>query len=349
MKSASIKNILFPVIVIVAFAAHAIASSLADYQKRIESAELISKELVEIVANDDKEFEMEKIKELRGLVPNSEKIDLPAGSVETDNSWLATDLDQFAAEPNTGKRVATLTAISERLAAISGSAKELNSAISGERTKDQDKQKLADILQRPEYQKAQPKEESLFQRWWREFMEWLARVFPRAPISPGTASSFESLKLGLQILVFAIVIALVGFLVWRFVPFFSRRFRGRTRKEKHDRVILGERVGADESAADIFSEAERLAGEGDHRGAIRKGYIALLCELGDRKVVRLARHKTNRDYLSDVRKRDELFEDMTGLTGNFERSWYGLRLAQADDWEEFRERCHKAISAIKGF
>ena len=48
-------------------------------------------------------------------------------------------------------------------------------------------------------------------------------------------------------------------------------------------MILGEHVSADESAHDLLAEAERLAGEGRLREAIRKGYIAVLCDLADRK------------------------------------------------------------------
>lgn len=324
-------------------------ATLDDYQKRVNSAAVIVRELEGVVANEDVDLEKEMVGELSQLVPLTEKVDLPSGAIETDNAWLATALDAFEAETVDAKRQAMLTAIAERLTAISDAVAELKAAVAAERTKDEDKQTLADILKRAEYQKAQPKEESLFQKWWKRFLEWFASLFPERPPMPTSGLNFDGMKMVLQVLLFAVVIGLIGFLVWRFVPFFSDRFGRRAKKEKQDRVVLGERIGADESAADIFSEAERLASLGDHRGAIRKGYIALLCELGDRKVVRLARHKTNRDYLRDVRTREDLFDDMTGLTGNFERSWYGLRLAQADDWADFRERCRKAISTVKGF
>jgi hypothetical protein len=97
----------------------------------------------------------------------------------------------------------------------------------------------------------------------------------------------------------------------------------------------------------LFGEAERLAREGRLRDAIRKGYIAALCELSDRNIVRLARHKTNRDYLLDVRKtREGLFENMTGLTGSYERNWYGLRTSELTDWEDFRDRYRQTIANV---
>jgi hypothetical protein len=79
------------------------------------------------------------------------------------------------------------------------------------------------------------------------------------------------------------------------------------------------------------------------RGAIRKGYIALLCELADRKVIGLSRHKTNRDYLRDVLGKNELYQNMNGLTSNFERHWYGFESAEEKDWEEFRNGYKRII------
>ncbi|MBK9527628.1 MAG: DUF4129 domain-containing protein [Acidobacteria bacterium] len=324
-----------------------IAATLDEYQSRVGSAIAGCEELIEIIADGDTDLERESIVELRRLVPKSERIDTPGGTVETENSWFHRDLDNFANETDEAKRTEIINSISGRLKAIETGINELTAAASAEQSKDQDKPKLAEILRRQEYQKAEPKGESLFQKWWRQFQEWLAKQMPeRAEPSP-TGPSFEGLRVVLQVVIFAAVAALIVFLVWRFVPFFAKRRRTSKTKDG-DRVILGERIGEDESAADIFSEAERLAGAGDHRGAIRKGYIALLVELGDRKIVRIARHKTNRDYLRDVRKRDELFSDMSGLTSNFERSWYGLRLAGAEDWAEFRERCRRAISSVQG-
>lgn len=333
-------------LVLLSVAGSAAASTLDDYLRRVRSAQVISKELVDVVENKDTEMEEEKVAELRSLVPRSEKVDSSNGTIEVDNAWLAATLDELAAETKESNRLSLLWSIDQRLGAISESVNELLLAEAAARSKDEDKQKLAEILQRPEYQKAQPKEESLFQKWWREFIDWLARVFPRTSPDAPSGVNYDSLKIGMQVIIFAIVLGLIGFLLWRFAPLLSQRFRRREKSTRQDRVILGEKIGADESSADIFSDAERLAREGDHRGAIRKGYIALLCELGDRKIVRLARHKTNRDYLRDVRDRGELLQAMTGLTGNFERSWYGLRLAAAEDWDEFRERCRRTISSV---
>ena len=146
-------------------------------------------------------------------------------------------------------------------------------------------------------------------------------------------------------MIYALALALIGFLIYKFAPFLINRFQTREKREKRERVILGEKLAADETSGNLFSEAERLAQAGDLRGAIRKGYIALLCELSDRKIIGLSKNKTNRDYLRDVRKRRELYQNMTGLTNNFERHWYGFQEADESDWNEFKDDYQKAVGS----
>lgn len=339
--------LLFVFCCIFAVVTQAAASTPFDYRQRLDKAKNLVDELRDYLGDNDAESEYQTVEIILQAIPQGEKVTWQGGSIDTDNEWLKISLYQFLDEKDLEKRGAMLSAISDRLAAISSSVGELDKAIRSESTKDSDKQKLAEILAREEYQKPQSKEESLFQKWWREFSEWLQNLFPKPSISPTTGPNLAPLKLVLQVLVFAAVIGLIGFLIWRFVPYFSNRFRRKTKKEKGGRVILGETIGENESASDLFDEAELLARQGDLRGAIRKGYIAVLCELADRKIVRLARHKTNLDYLRDLRNREQIYVGMSGLTNNFERNWYGLREAEPADWEDFRARYHATVAEAK--
>ncbi len=97
------------------------------------------------------------------------------------------------------------------------------------------------------------------------------------------------------------------------------------------------------TAVDLLSEAEALARRGELRAAIRKAYIALLVELGDRKIINLAQHKTNRDYLRSVSDVPVLYSEMIGLTDTFERHWYGIAEATLDDWHHFRAAYKSAL------
>ena len=72
----------------------------------------------------------------------------------------------------------------------------------------------------------------------------------------------------------------------------------------------------------------------------------MLCELSDRKVIGLARHKTNRDYLRDLRTRRDLQTNMSGITNSFERHWYGYQASDPNDWEEFRREYKETVAKI---
>ncbi len=109
--------------------------------------------------------------------------------------------------------------------------------------------------------------------------------------------------------------------------------------------MLGEQLEPEDPSIGLLAEADALARRGELRAAIRKAYIAMLVELGDRKVIALAQHKTNRDYLRDVRKRRELYQNMNGQTNNFERHWYGFQEADETDWNEFKDGYQKAVKS----
>jgi hypothetical protein len=325
------------------------AASLAEYRKKIDVAQVLVAGLLYINEEDTSAAkraasERETLAELRQSLPASEKIEWKGASVETNNKWLQDKLNEYERENAPAQRAAILTEVSERLSSIGQKLDELENPSASNRTKDEDKRKLGEILSREEYQKPQEKQKSFIERILDKIAGWFRREAPTPNVSP-SSSGFQSLSLVMQIVLYAVIIGLIGFLIYRFAPFLASRFRRREKREKKDRVILGERIAADETADNLFSEAERLASTGNMRGAIRKGYIALLCELSDRKIIGLSRHKTNRDYLRDVRKKRELYENMNGLTSNFERHWYGFDEAEEKDWEEFRNGYKKAVGS----
>ncbi len=316
-----------------------------NYIGRLGSARVGVEQLLRRVGVSTPEEERALVRSIERDVPANETIELPGGSVETDNKWLHAKLKELSDQTDGSKRTAILSEVSERLLAITVAVEIRQKASAKARSKDEDKQKLAEILGREEYRKPEPKAESRMEKWWREFLEWLARTFPPAPESERSPSSgIGSLQFILQIVILTAVIALIAFLIYRFAPFVRRGFGWAKGKDDADRVILGERISRDESASDIFSEAESLARAGNLRGAIRKGYIAALCDMADRKVLRLARHKTNRDYLRDVRNSNEIFEHLRALTLSFENNWYGFRAADVSDWEEFRANYLRMLS-----
>jgi hypothetical protein len=238
--------------------------------------------------------------------------------------------------------------VREYLSAILYKLKELEqSSNATNRTKDEDKQKLAEILRREEYQKPQQKQESFFQRVTREFLEWLESIFPKPSEPSQSFAGLGALGRVVQVLLYIALLGLLLFLAYKIAQLFFPALSGsRKPKKKKDRVILGERLAENETASDLFGEAERLAREGNLRAAIRKGYIALLCDLSDRRVIGLARSKTNRDYLRDVRTRTDLYLRMKLVTDTFERHWYGGLESAETDWSRFRDQYQDAIRSV---
>ncbi|MEZ5427422.1 MAG: DUF4129 domain-containing protein [Pyrinomonadaceae bacterium] len=339
-------------LICVFFIFSAAAKSLTEYRTDIGFAAnavrgLLNPEIEETESAEAYEnLERETLADIRKHVPASERIEWESSVIETDNRWLSEKLQAFEEEPkDSEQRERILTEIGERLDSLEQKIIELEqkTASSG-RTKDEDKRKLAEILNREEFQKLDEKDKSLFQRIVEAILKWIEKLFSNSrPPERTQGAGAGPLRAVLLYLILFGILGGIGFLIYKFAPRFFGNYRVRKTKEREERIILGEKLAPDEGASDLFRDAERLAREGNLRGAIRKGYIALLCELGDRKIIGLAQHKTNRDYLKDVRGRKELFQDMSGLTSNFERHWYGFDPAENSDWEEFKSGYRKAV------
>lgn len=329
------------------FCMPALGITLGDYKEKVNAARSLVSE-AETELNDgvgDQSRLRALVRYIREKFPASEQVEWDGGTVETSNAWLLEKNTALENDSLSKTRRSVLVEMREYLSAISFKLHELEQAAAPARTKDEDKQKLAEILRREEYQKPQPQGESAVQRWVRKFIEWLESIFPRSAGSQDF-SGIGVLAYVLQVALVIALLALLGFLAYKIVPLIFPHMRRVRAPKKRDRVILGEQIAEHETARDLFGEAERLAREGNLRGAIRKGYIALLCDLSDRKVIGLARNKTNRDYLRDVRSRRDLHPRMKTVTDTFERHWYGFQRSDEQDWVRFREEYDRAIHSV---
>jgi hypothetical protein len=331
-------TICFVALVLLGCCARAGAATLTEYRHRVSEAILIVGQLQNSSEHDPSErqhFVTTSISRLREDLPDKETVTLNSQSVIVDNRWLAEALQEFEKSGGTAtQRAEVLARIEERLRAIDERLAEMLGEKSSTRDKDGDKGKLAEILRRPEYNKPAEPEGSAIGRLWNRFVNWLRRFFrgPK-PVERGGSPLIGTLA---QILVVGVCLAGIIFLVLKLAPKYLNNRRGRKKKKREARIVLGERLEPDQTSADLLAQAEALARTGDLRAAIRKAYIALLCELGDRKIVSLAQHKTNRDYLNSLRERTRLYQFMRQLTSQFELHWYGFQPAGENDWKEFR-------------
>ncbi len=328
------------------------AAPLADYRERARAAAEWMEELHRTFDETDDVsspafLDMEKrvFENVRKALPAREKIEGAGGLVlDVDNRWLHDELDLYGKTgvEDTRARDELLMRISERLRALDARLAETADANDAAvRDKEAEKGRLNSILQRPEYNE-QAAEDSALARLWKRFKQWLESLMPKSsPVGERTANTFSAVA---RLFVFALAAAVIFYVLWKYGAHLLPRNRAAKKTGKEARVVLAERLAPGQTAADLIDEAERLARAGDLRGAIRKAYIAVLVELGERRILRLAAHKTNRDYLSAIRReRSALYGDMQPLTHNYERHWYGFAPATNADWHDFQTRCRQAI------
>jgi hypothetical protein len=295
--------------------------SAADYSRRVAAA----------------------VEQLRRQVLPIETIEWNGTTLSLDNKWLAEALARYEQLPaaDASGRAAELAQMTDRLRALNERLQELQATADGA-TKSEEKKKLDAILQRAEYSDKQD-EDGALKRFWRRFTEWLRNLFPKSEgVAPGASRTLSGFA---QVFVIALALAVIFYVVWKFTPLLRRARAGGRREKAEARVVLGERLEADQTSADLLAEAEALARAGDLRAAIRKAYIALLCELGDRKIIGLAEHKTNRDYLRAIRTIEPLHAQMQQLTLSFEGHWYGFIPATETDWHAFRSGFQRAVTS----
>jgi hypothetical protein len=319
-------------------AGHASAIPISDYQTNLKQAIAALETLVEMDEGEGQPpdgYQQELNSTIEGIrvsLPQSQTIETRDVTYNVDNLWLHKALDQ-AADVYADDHFEKLGLIIETLQAIDIRITEREAIPQGGESKDQAKAKLETILARPEYV-AGAKGPGALTRLIQDFMNWLRKFFPqRSNAEPASASRLGAIA---QLVVLIVALLVLLYVVRILFRRFKRSGKIKAPKKQEPRIVLGERLEPDQTAADLLSEAETLARSGDLRAAIRKGYIALLVELGDRKLISLAHHKTNRDYLNSLSSAPQLHSRMRGLTDSFERHWYGFAQATPNDWQDFR-------------
>ena len=316
------------------FPVNVLAIPISEYQQNLKNAitaldTLNQSDEGESTDHYESRFE-QTIEGVRRALPEHQTIEAEAETYNVDNSWLHKDLNGLQ---ESNDRLKKIPHILEALRSLEARIAERQVPVQSGESKDQAKGKLESILSRPEYATG-AKGPNALTRLIQDFLRWLQKLFPqRTPMEQSRANYLTRIAEVLVVLVTLFVLGYAArFLIARFKPSLKRS----ALKKRQPRIVLGERLEPDQTAMDLLAEAETLARSGDLRAAIRKAYIALLVELGDRKLISLAQHKTNRDYLNSVRHVPHLHSCMGGLTSIFERHWYGLAQATPNDWQDFR-------------
>ena len=328
-------SLLVSIVLLLVCPKHSQAIPLTEYHKNLQQAITAIDTLTQADEEESLAHYQNRVTEtivaIRNAIPENQPVLVADEICNVDNSWLHRELGEFEKSPDS-KRPEIAAHILQRLEAIEERVTEMQrpgDAIS----KSEANRRLAGILSRSEYA-PKSKEGSAIARLAKDFWRWLMSLLPkRKPLQPGQADLLSKLA---EIFVVLVALAVIAWVITMFAPRLLKSRKQKVRSKPQPRIVLGERLEPEESAGDLLSEAEILARRGELRAAIRKAYIALLVELGDRKIISLAQHKTNRDYLRAVSSVPELYTNMSGLTDSFERHWYGIAQATQHDWQDFQ-------------
>ena len=315
-----------------------VAIPLSEYRQNLQRAVTALDTLGQIDESEDSASYERRLTDtvtaVGQLVPENQSVESGSSNWAVDNSWLHKKLDELEAA-TASERSELRRQIIQSLQTIEERVGELEKSSTAEGlSKDEAGRRLAGILSRPEYG-GQNGKGSAITRWLIRFTRWISQFLPRmSPLDPSHGSPLTVLA---QFVVVALALAVIIYVIVKLTRLFSKRSRKiKPKKKKEARIVLGERLEPDASATDLLAEAEALARNGEIRAAIRKTYIALLVELGDRKIISLAQNKTNRDYLRSVSNNPSLYGNMRGLTESFERHWYGFAESSPGDWQAFK-------------
>jgi hypothetical protein len=305
-------------------------STAGDYANRLDRAERAVDEAIERNTPAS-----ELAPTVKSLLPASEEVEFNGAITRVDNTWLHEGVDKVVrnSEGEAERRHSMLSEISDRLARLRQSVIAAQKA--EDRALDEQRARLDGILARPEYQ-PEEKRESTIARWIRQIKDFIYRLLIKLF---GGSSAREPRSAGglvtvLRALIFLFVIAVLIFGAVKL----ARRFQTRKKpaaNEAETREALGEEIAEDATAADLFAMASEMARQGEYRKAIRRAYIALLCEFDQRGKLRLGRSKTNRDYLEAMRSEQRIYPTFSVMTNAFEHAWYGQARATEEEFQNF--------------
>jgi hypothetical protein len=218
-------------------------------------------------------------------------------------------------------------------------------------------QSIDDVLTRREFAWRLPRQENAERPGWlsglfdgtnkmlKRFGHWLSDLLERLgkllfknykpTPKPATPSGWSLSKLseivrivviGLTVL---IVILLAG-LIWRRLRQKPLVIRAVEEAVAATPDLTSENVTADQLPEDGWLKlAREMQESGQFRLALRALYLAELAHLGARKFISIARHKSNRDYETELARRTRQQPEIAGVFRNsrgvFERCWYGLK------------------------
>jgi len=239
-------------------------------------------------------------------------------------------------------------------------------------------QRISEVIRQPEYSWREPRERvptgdtagflaAFFEdvgKWLEDSMRWLGKAMRRLerwlerllrrddrPQEEREGLDWQNVLRVSVFLILAATASLLGIVVYRL-------WRGRRRPPPvAARPLPGaaQLLQEESTAAELpYEEWVRLAGnlmsQGDWRLSARALFLASLSLLAYRDVIRLARHKSNRDYLRESSRRARDRADVAAALGDsigvIERVWYGCHAADAATVTRMQQNHERLLAAL---
>ena len=315
------------------------ASRLLNYETRVvRAAEQVARIRI------DREYSEEGVSYIRKLLPKSEEIELEDGVVVTvDNAWLHEALDGYEKETEALRLEARLNETEASLRELDEQLRLAQSPQSTEARSSEPRDKVRDILARPEFQ---PEQETRIGKAVKEIRQKITAFLGEIYSGLGRlierlfGASARSGWLPTVLIVILLMAAVYG--VARMV----RAIRPGKRRAKKRRV-LGEDIAEGTTSRDLAETALASAKAGDFRAGIRSLYISLLYELNERGLIELDDSATNHEYLVKVSKWASVAAPMRYLTDRFDYFWYGKFPSSEEEFKACFARYEEAIGQAR--
>ena len=182
-------------------------------------------------------------------------------------------------------------------------------------------------------------------RWIRPLMEKIARWLFGGERSGGGEHDWLSMLSSVRFLFIVLLVAAAALLLILVVRARRRIPIAQARAEPlaSQPDLSQENVTADQLPEDGWLNlAGELIERGELRLALRASYLASLAHLGQRELIRLARHKSNHDYDRELQRRARsqpaLLAAFEGNLDAFERAWYGEHPVTEATLTDFSEK-----------
>ena len=183
---------------------------------------------------------------------------------------------------------------------------------------------LQSILSRNEFN-YEPREETWRERLQREFFEFLNEVI--------TAGADAPPVFGWSLAGFALVMIALTVFYW---------LKGTQTQFAAERALA---VATDEasglSAEEALNEARRFSNSNDLRTAVRYLYLSALLALDEKGALEYDRAKTNREYVSGLRRSGspiEFTNTLRDVIDVFDRVWYGFQPISQGEFDAYSQR-----------